>query len=270
MQLLQAGGRYATDRVQRYELLLVALVALGIGAALLALRWPLFWAVIAAAVMGASRFGSRLTSIKKGILGERLVTDLLNRLPNHYFLVNDVVLSGTGGNADHVLLGPCGVLVIETKRIAGTIQCDGDYWLVKGRRRKSVSKQGSVDNRPEMGESMQKLAMALLVTALLPGCATRIGTQGWLDEQAGTVHFDWARCNPSSKCLVVVTENPTDPSAWLTETRTGYPTNIGLHMNMPADIAFTSRDACEAFRSAHPTYTKPHEECKPIHFRRVQ
>lgn len=84
---------------------------------------------------------SRLRRARQGRLGQRLVTDLFHRLPDTHYVVNDVVLPGVGGNIDHVVIGPCGVVVIETKWLAGTVQCDGDDWYVNGRRRGSVSAQ---------------------------------------------------------------------------------------------------------------------------------
>lgn len=45
------------------------------------------------------------------------------------------------GNVDHVLVGPCGVVVIETKRLAGRIRCYGDEWSVNGHPRGSISHQ---------------------------------------------------------------------------------------------------------------------------------
>jgi hypothetical protein len=38
--------------------------------------------------------------------------------------VNGVVLGA--GNIDHVETGPCGIVVIETKRTVGNIGCEGD------------------------------------------------------------------------------------------------------------------------------------------------
>jgi hypothetical protein len=83
----------------------------------------------------------RLDRVRKGRRGEREVTGLLRRLPDDYFLVNDVMIAGAGGNVDHVVVGPCGVLVIETKRLAGKIRCYRDDWYVNGYRRRSVSRQ---------------------------------------------------------------------------------------------------------------------------------
>ena len=86
---------------------------------------------------------SPLHRMRKGRLGERLVTNLLRQLPDTYHLVNDVVVPGSGGNIDHVVIGPCGVVVIETKRLAGKIRCDGDRWYVNGRLRGSISAQAN-------------------------------------------------------------------------------------------------------------------------------
>jgi len=82
-----------------------------------------------------------LRNVRKGRLGERLVVDLLRGLPDDYWLVNDVTLGLARGNIDHVLIGPCGVVVIDTKRFAGNIRCSGDDWSVNGDRRKSVSQE---------------------------------------------------------------------------------------------------------------------------------
>ncbi len=81
-----------------------------------------------------------LRRVRTGRLGEEAVTELLRSLSDHYYLVNDVTL-GRLGNVDHVLVGPCGVVVIETKRIAGGVRCNGDGWYVRGWPRKSFSRQ---------------------------------------------------------------------------------------------------------------------------------
>lgn len=85
-------------------------------------------------------FDPRLRHCERPI-GERLVTYRLHSLSDDYWLVNDVMLPRGRGNVDHVLIGPCGVVVIETKRLAGRIRCDGDEWFVNGRRRGSISRQ---------------------------------------------------------------------------------------------------------------------------------
>ena len=104
--------------------------------------WPVAVALAIAAAAALGRFAvPRLERIRKGRLGERLVTELLEQLPDDYYLVNDLAIEGSGGNIDHVVVGPCGVVVIETKRWAGNVRCDRDRWWVDGWPRRSVSRQ---------------------------------------------------------------------------------------------------------------------------------
>ena len=146
MRVLRAGGRYLKGREQRLWValgLVVGVAAFGIILAASgdgASRWAGGAAALGVLPLGAS-IARRLASVRKGRLGERLVAELLRRLPDDYWLINDITLGRTRGNIDHVLIGPCGVVVIETKRLAGRIRCWGDEWFVNGYRRKSISRQ---------------------------------------------------------------------------------------------------------------------------------
>jgi Nuclease-related domain len=106
---------------------------------------PLYLGAGVVAVLTALRLGGpvtrRLRSVRKGRLGERLVVDLLSGLPDDYCLVNDVTLGLAHGKIDHVLIGPCGVVVIETRRLAGTIRCSGNEWSVDGHRRDGLTRR---------------------------------------------------------------------------------------------------------------------------------
>jgi len=82
-------------------------------------------------VLAVNMTSGPLLRVRKGRLGERLITDLLKQLPDEYLLVNDIVLGPKLGNVDHILVGPCGVLVIETKRLAGR----HDRWPARRRAR---------------------------------------------------------------------------------------------------------------------------------------
>ncbi len=78
-----------------------------------------------------------------GLQGEKHVTKILtSNLNNNYYLINDVNLSGGYGNIDHIVLGPTGVFVIETKNWSGDISCHGDEWL----RRQSSYTRGAISN----------------------------------------------------------------------------------------------------------------------------
>lgn len=85
----------------------------------------------------------RLTHFRSGIVGEQDVTRLLAELPDEYVVVNDVMLPGQRGNVDHVVLGPCGIVVIETKRYRGSIACRQGLWFQNGRPLRNVGKQAN-------------------------------------------------------------------------------------------------------------------------------
>lgn len=147
MQIVRVGGQYLEEREQGFWLLLTFTLALTVVALMIlvsnygtGLMWVGLPPILASIQLGRIVV-RRLGSVRKGRLGERLVIDLLQRLPDDYWLINDVTLEGGRGNIDHVLVGPCGVVVIETKRLAGHIRCSGDDWYVNGYRRKSVSQQ---------------------------------------------------------------------------------------------------------------------------------
>jgi hypothetical protein len=70
-----------------------------------------------------------------GWVGERQVAKLLSsKLSDDYFLINDLYLHNGGGDIDHVVLGPSGVFVLETKNWSGDITCNGDMWQRTGKR----------------------------------------------------------------------------------------------------------------------------------------
>ena len=65
----------------------------------------------------------------KGAEGEMVVSEYLNELSRNYIILNDVNIPGHYGNIDHIVLGPTGIFVIETKNFSGSYIIDGDQWL---------------------------------------------------------------------------------------------------------------------------------------------
>ena len=152
MQVFRQGGEYLEALEYWRWVALAVVVLLILGALAIVIRdagilgLPLSVATVVPILLATlfagralRRIIPRIRAARKGRLGERLVTDLLARLPDEYYLVNDIVLGA--GNVDHVVTGPCGIVVIETKRVSGQIRCDGDNWFVKGRRTRSYSRQ---------------------------------------------------------------------------------------------------------------------------------
>ncbi|MGH7306326.1 MAG: nuclease-related domain-containing protein [Candidatus Rokuibacteriota bacterium] len=145
MRLVRVGGSYDGVREQRLWVALLGLIGLAAaGVALVVcdagsgLCHPtlLRLGIGLVAVVIAFRLGRRVTGllrrVRNGRRDERLVADLLSGLPDDYWLVNDVTLGLARGTIDHVLIGPCGVVVIETKQLAGHIRCWGSSSSVNG------------------------------------------------------------------------------------------------------------------------------------------
>jgi nuclease-like protein len=145
MRLVRVGGSYEGNREQRLWAALAGVIGLAIaGIALVVcdagsgLCHPTLLRIGAgfAAVGIAFRLGRSvmrlLRRVRNGRRRERLVADLLGGLPDDYWLVNDVSLGLAHGTIDHVLIGPCGVVVIDTRDVAGNIRCWGNSWSVNG------------------------------------------------------------------------------------------------------------------------------------------
>ena len=176
MQMLRAGGDYLVGERRKSGTLFLTIAGAGAAAAT-ALGVSLH--PLAAAVAGivvapaAAKAYRRRRRFQKGIQGESAVAELLQSLPNDYFLLNDVVLPGHPGNIDHVVIGPCGVVVIETKNYSGHVQSRHNAWFVNGLPRPSVSKQvnrAAIAVRealtrvhPELGDSVLRFVDSVAV-----------------------------------------------------------------------------------------------------------
>ena len=141
----RVGGEYAAGQRLRARLALwgaAGIVGLSAVAASLVIHPSAGVLLVLGLAPIVTRTRRRLVNLQKGIYGEALVVDLLHRLPGDYFLLNDVMLPERRGNIDHVLIGPCGVVVLETKHWTGIVKSYGDLWFRNGVPvTKSVSKQ---------------------------------------------------------------------------------------------------------------------------------
>jgi hypothetical protein len=144
VKVLRAGGPYLSSQQGRYLLNLFSIVVAGGGGAVIVgfVLHPIFGLLFALALARpAFRQYARATRYRKGMVGEELVSTLLAGLSDDFYLISDVTSPVHRGNIDHVLVGPCGVVIIETKNYRGVIKCDRDQWFVDGRRIKSISRQ---------------------------------------------------------------------------------------------------------------------------------
>jgi Nuclease-related domain/TadE-like protein len=78
---------------------------------------------------GRPRPGSREREAQQlmGLSGERHVGQVMAReLPEEYVLINGLKLPRGAGDIDHLVVGPSGVFLLETKTMAGRIVCEPD------------------------------------------------------------------------------------------------------------------------------------------------
>jgi len=83
---------------------------------------------------------------KGGWEGEKQVAKLLNsKLSDDYYLINELKI-GKGGDLDHIVIGPNGIFVIETKNWSGKITCQSDEWQRQDRHKFNNSPSRQVKN----------------------------------------------------------------------------------------------------------------------------
>jgi hypothetical protein len=120
-----------------------AAVILGVGAgggalgSLLAPRLSLVVAGLAAVLTGwALRFRSSPDALawRRGAVGERRTARLLNPLERQgWAVLHDLAVRGSRANLDHLVIGPGGVFVIDSKQYRGRLQFDPSGRLWHGR-----------------------------------------------------------------------------------------------------------------------------------------
>ena len=125
-QVMKRPGNFLQKRGTWY---LVATIASLLAAAILALAFhPLAGlAPLPLLVSAASRYARYV----KGLTGERQVGEALAALDDSYYVVHDAKIPRA--NIDHIVLGPNGVFVLETKNFSGRVTCYHDRWWVARR-----------------------------------------------------------------------------------------------------------------------------------------
>lgn len=66
---------------------------------------------------------SKASFIALGVKGEEATSEILNHLPDDFTVIANLTISFEGNKSelDHIIIGPTGVFVIETKNLNGTI-----------------------------------------------------------------------------------------------------------------------------------------------------
>jgi hypothetical protein len=144
MLLLRKGGQFTDRQISKYLLTAVVcfvLAILSVGAIrYIQIPGVGFLAVVFAIGAFKANF-RRWGNWHVGKRGELAVTECLRSLSDDYVVLNDLTFPNGNGNVDHLVIGPNGIFVLETKNYAGLVKCRGDEWYVNGRRVKSLSRQ---------------------------------------------------------------------------------------------------------------------------------
>lgn len=134
---------------------------------------------------------------RKGAEGEEAVGRALDRLTHHGYLVrHDLAIPGSAANVDHVVAGPCGLVVIDTKNLTGPITVSRGKlwqarWPIDGRVRRSAWEADQVSRmlRSATRLPVQARAVICVLGARLPrrsleweGVVLVEGVQGLLKE----------------------------------------------------------------------------------------
>ncbi len=111
----------------------------------------------------------------KGAKGEKIVAKKLKKLPKKYTAIRDVKIPNMGGDIDHVVVGPTGIYVIETKNYKPTYIPDEDCWYHTSGRvsqlnpAKQVKLQASKLNnflKPKLGKKFNKAAIFPVISPI--------------------------------------------------------------------------------------------------------
>lgn len=75
----------------------------------------------------------RARRYRAGLEGEQRVARQLARLPRRYLVYNNYVVPGHRANIDHVVVSRRGIIVLETKSLAGDVRYKRGQWLRRKR-----------------------------------------------------------------------------------------------------------------------------------------
>jgi hypothetical protein len=163
----------------------------------------LMWLVASRAFRRMDELEKERESMRKGAAGEKSVAHTLSKLPDEFRVVNDV--QTPIGNLDHVVIGPTGVFVIETKNWRGIIDADGKgelTWNGKGLKTTYVKK--FLARVMETRKRVQVLAPGL--DAYFKGLI--VFTSAWVGAKFGTTGR--AYCIRDDRLVKYIMDNKPD------------------------------------------------------------
>lgn len=130
MKILKETGNYLKEQAKinkNTSYLFFAIGGIGLLYSFISQEFVLLYIFLFILGIGGSFFKKYL-NYSGGHGAEKIVVEYLQNLDDKYYMINDIKLPNSYGNIDHILLGPNGIFVIETKNYEGQIRCDGDLW----------------------------------------------------------------------------------------------------------------------------------------------
>jgi hypothetical protein len=124
MAVLAAIGGYALSAVLPIPNLSWSLAIL-----IIAVAWLLMWFTAKWGTDKIDAIDRERMSWRKGAAGETVVAGVLETLPDDFVVVHDV--SKRFGNIDHIVVGPTGVYVVDTKNWKGRVSANGSGELLQ-------------------------------------------------------------------------------------------------------------------------------------------
>jgi hypothetical protein len=182
------------ERVRQRRPLVLAVTAIGIiiGVAFMGSQPAVGWIVIIAAVLSAANalfvLPNHITAWATGADGEVRTARFLESLrPEGFRVLHDRRIPGSRANIDHIVIGPPGVYVVETKSFAGRLKIRGNEVFVASRR-----KTGMLEEARREALAVQ-VALAPELEALgipvVPVICVHRASLPWFGAQAGGVRI---------------------------------------------------------------------------------
>jgi len=120
---------------------IAAVLAVGLAAWLLATQIAPHLAALAGVTVAAGlgwllrfRVAPDTVAWRRGAAGERRTARLLTPLERHgWAVLHDLAIAGSKANIDHLVIGPSGVVAIDTKQYRGRLRLDSDGMVWHGR-----------------------------------------------------------------------------------------------------------------------------------------
>jgi hypothetical protein len=138
------------------------------------------WVAIAAAMALVTQMWPARTHVDawdKGASGEVEIGLALQGLGPEFVVLHDRKIPGSRANIDHLVVGPCGIFVVETKNVTGRVTVERGELRVSGRRRAYAEQAWKEAGAVQAVAATQCAALGLDVTPLL--CFTTRAELPW-------------------------------------------------------------------------------------------